>query len=159
MHFLVKMKDFLNQINGQGPIWTVINFEYEMDLEPTDTVEKIKENIEEDDGTPVDRQRLIFCGRQLEDHKALKDYNIQEGSVVFLIPRHGGPCHVCFRRMAHELAKDLEAYQMKYMADKARSLAERLEIWANFDTYQDELKCKQMAKLRAKIMSLKHKSK
>ena len=36
-------------------------------------------------GFPTDQQRLIFGSRQLEDHRTLADYGIQEGAVLHLV--------------------------------------------------------------------------
>ena len=36
-------------------------------------------------GFPIDQQRLIFGSRQLEDHRTLADYGIQEGAVLHLV--------------------------------------------------------------------------
>ena len=41
-------------------------------------------------GVPVDQQRRAFGGRQLEDGRALAEYNIQNGSVIDLASRLRG---------------------------------------------------------------------
>ena len=58
-----------------------------MEVEPTDRVEHLKALIEERIGTPVDQQRLIFAGKQLEDGKTLQDYSIQKDSTIHLVLR------------------------------------------------------------------------
>lgn len=41
---------------------TLTGREIEIDIEPTDTVERIKERVEEKEGIPPIQQRLIFAG-------------------------------------------------------------------------------------------------
>ncbi|XP_022877820.1 ubiquitin-NEDD8-like protein RUB2 isoform X4 [Olea europaea var. sylvestris] len=64
---------------------TLTGKEIEIDIEPTDTIERIKERVEEKEGIPPVQQRLIYAGKQLADDKTAKDYNIEGGSVLHLV--------------------------------------------------------------------------
>ncbi|KAJ9527021.1 hypothetical protein QJQ45_025272 [Haematococcus lacustris] len=64
---------------------TLTGKEIEIDIEITDTIERIKERVEEKEGIPPIQQRLIFAGKQMNDEKLAKDYNIEGGSVLHLV--------------------------------------------------------------------------
>ena len=60
-----------------------------IDVEVSDSIGYVKDQVYAQEGIPVDQQRMVFQGKRLEDGKSLSDYNITKESTRY---------HVCILR-------------------------------------------------------------
>ena len=56
-----------------------------IDVEATDTIDSVKEKLQDNVGIPLEFQSLTFAGKQLKHGRALSDYNIQHDSTIDLV--------------------------------------------------------------------------
>lgn len=77
----IVMQIFVKTLTGKTITLDVVN---------TETILAVKEQIQRKEGIPVDQQRLIFAGLQLENDATLFDRWIDKESTLHLILRSRG---------------------------------------------------------------------
>jgi hypothetical protein len=57
---------------------------FSLDVDPSNTIENVKTQIQDQGGILSHHQRLIFGGEELKDGRTLRDYNIMRYSILAL---------------------------------------------------------------------------
>ncbi|KAI0498445.1 hypothetical protein KFK09_019331 [Dendrobium nobile] len=56
-----------------------------LQVEPSETIYNIKVMIKDKQGIRIDKQRLIYARKELEDGRTLAYYNIQKDNTIYLV--------------------------------------------------------------------------
>ncbi|XP_051971958.1 polyubiquitin-like [Xyrauchen texanus] len=81
MLLIIPLQVFVKNEKGQTKTY---------DVDVNETVDQLQQKIYNKESVPVDQQRLIYNGRQLESGMKLLEYNITSGSTIHMTLRLRG---------------------------------------------------------------------
>lgn len=106
-----------------------------LEVEPSDTIETITFKILDKEGIPIELQKLIFAGKQLNNDKTLADYNISRESTLELIVKN--PPNYCLINYNHFEKLKISHYCI--CCANTMSLKERIEKELGIEIENQEL--------------------
>lgn len=99
-----------------------------IEVEPTESIESIKQKIADQEGVEESTQRLIFGGKQLENGKTLQDYDVGEDATVHLVLRLRGGASVAGNRFIYWLFQLQKGGMLNMPFRKHEHTADELEL-------------------------------
>ena len=97
----------------------------------------IKKMIQKSEGIPVDQQRLVFAGKQLQEGHTVSDYGIKANDAISLILRlRGGMAHPSSYR-AHRAPPQPAASSMNSRAAEMTALRDLLAMMRNVEARRE----------------------
>ena len=68
-------------------VMTMTGKEFTLVVHQSDSIDKVKAQIQNKDELPPEDQRLVFAGRLLKDERTLRDYHTRKGCTLNLVVR------------------------------------------------------------------------
>jgi len=100
---VVQVKELTDLVH----VKTLTGRDINVPVDLSDTVEALKDTINDQEGIPIDQQRLIFEGNQIEDERTLQYYRIQNESTLHLVLRlRGGGTSIEFNKLSSVVEQD-----------------------------------------------------
>ena len=75
---------------GSFFVKTLTGKNIDISIDPNMTILQVKQQIYNRENVPVEQQRLVFQGKQLEDNNTISHYEIVNGSTLHLVLRLRG---------------------------------------------------------------------
>jgi len=75
------MQIYVSKLNGDR---------FSLQAQPSWTISTVKTRIREIEEIPINQQRIIFRGNQLQDRHTVQHYEIQENSTIHLVIQDPG---------------------------------------------------------------------
>jgi UV excision repair protein RAD23 len=74
--FLVKMKIIVKNLKGN---------QFEIEIEPSNTVQQVKEKIQEEQKIDAATQKLVAVGKVMADDKTVEEYKLKDGDFIVVM--------------------------------------------------------------------------
>ena len=105
---------------------------FDLEVGPSETIENVKQKVFEAEGIPPQEQRLVFEEVELEDGSELSDYDVVDGSELYVLVETGNQLQIKLKYSFSMSKDEIECDEVEDVRDVKILMSENWPLPPSF---------------------------